>query len=79
MVLPPAFLHVSTRTGAGLLRSTRCELLLAAGAIFSDFFSIELQFSFRRRLANRTHSLKRNRPGERDKTSRLRSADRLPV
>jgi hypothetical protein len=44
---PPAFLrHVSTRTGAGLLRSTRRELLLDAGAFFlltSDFFSIVLR------------------------------------
>jgi hypothetical protein len=47
MVLPPAFLQVSTRTGAGLLRSTRCELLLAAGAFFSDFFAIELRMVVR--------------------------------
>jgi hypothetical protein len=42
--VPPAFLwHVSKRSGAGLLRSTRRELVLDAGAIFSDFFSIELR------------------------------------
>jgi hypothetical protein len=43
--LSPDALHRSTRTGAGLLRSTRCELLLDAGTFFlptSDFFSMTL-------------------------------------
>jgi hypothetical protein len=38
-------LHSVTRTGAGLLSSTRCELLFDAGTFFlltSDFFSMTL-------------------------------------
>jgi hypothetical protein len=43
--VPPEALHVSTRTGAGLLRSTWRELLLDARAVFLptiDFFSMTL-------------------------------------
>jgi hypothetical protein len=43
--LSPEALHSVTRTAAGLLSSTRCELLFDAGTFFlltSDFFSMTL-------------------------------------